>query len=445
MRHPTSTSRLAALAALIASGATPAAAQRGVADTAAARGPWSVGAAAVGLVTHAAPAYDGRSATEGYLTQPVVMAHARLPRLGLAATATLNLEGVTLERGELDAGIWGEGYVDRRHPHTLVHEAVVGVGGRLDGRGRAAWSLSGGRGFVPFGSDDPMSRPLVKFPVNHHLSHVLERYVAVAGVRGAPGLLEVALFNGDEPTGPYASPAARRFGDSWAARATLTPAPGLELSASVAAVASPEHRGGQGLDQHKLHAGARLARGDGATPRLYLLVEASRTDDRAGGRRIFRYESLLAEGAARRGPWMVAARLERTTRPEEERLVDPFRSARPHAEGSIIGLTRWDVATLGATRELAVARRLRVAPLVEASWSQATARVRPAVFEPRRFYGASGLWGLSVGVRLGAGAGHARMGRYGVAALGGPASHDAMHHAAPAATPTSPGAPPDSP
>ena len=129
--------------------------------------------------------------------------------------------------------------------------------------------------------------------------------------------------------------------------------------------------------------------------------------------------------------------------------MDPFRSARPHAEGSIIGLTRWDVATLGATRELTVARRLRVAPLVEASWSQAAARVRPAVFEPRRFYGASGLWGLSAGVRLGAGAGHPRMGRYGVAAQGGPAPHDAMHdamhHAEPLATPTPAGALPDPP
>jgi hypothetical protein len=38
------------------------------------------------------------------------------------------------------------------------------------------------------------------------------------------------------------------------------------------------------------------------------------------------------------------------------------------------------------------------------------------VFDPATFYGAARLWSFSLGVRLGAGMTHSRMGRYGVAA-----------------------------
>lgn len=83
--------------------------------------------------------------------------------------------------------------------------------------------LAAGKGFVPFGTDDPMSRPVVRFPVNHHLSQVLERAVALAGVRAGPVTVEGSLFNGDEPASPGSWPAWDRFGDSWAARLTLSP------------------------------------------------------------------------------------------------------------------------------------------------------------------------------------------------------------------------------
>ena len=69
------------------------------------------------------PALLGRDATEGYLTQPNVLGVLR--RGPLTLTGTLNFEGYTLRRGELNAGIYGEGYVDRRHPHTLVHEVML--------------------------------------------------------------------------------------------------------------------------------------------------------------------------------------------------------------------------------------------------------------------------------------------------------------------------------
>ena len=58
-----------------------------------------------------------------------------------------------------------------------------------------------------------------------------------------------------------------------------------------------------------------------------------------------------------------------------------------------------------------------VAPFVEVSTQQPKAVTRPSVFEPEPFYGASRLWSASLGMRVGIGMQHARMGRYGVAAV----------------------------
>ena len=44
---------------------------------------------------------------------------------GSASPAMLNLEGATIPEGELAPGNWGEGFVDRRHPHTYVHELML--------------------------------------------------------------------------------------------------------------------------------------------------------------------------------------------------------------------------------------------------------------------------------------------------------------------------------
>ena len=428
MRRLVIRGRWATLPALLL-GAATAQGQRHAADSAAARVEWGVGARAVGLVTRAAPAYDGRAFTEAYLSQPVVMGHLRFPRLGLAATGTLDFEGATLDRGELNAGIWGEGYVDRRHPHTLVHEAMLVAGERLDavGAGAIAWSVGGGKGFVPFGSDDPMTRPLVKFPANHHLAQLLERWVALVGVRAGPLMVEAATFGGDEPVGPYRWPSLSRFGDSWAARATLEPRAGVELSASVADVESPEHRLGGGLDQRKWHAGVRVARGSDGT-RYYLLAEAARTDDRDGARPAYRFDSRLVEGAVERGAWQLAGRFERSDRPEEERLLDPFRSPRPAGGNTIVGVTRWDIATLGLSRAVG-GGPLALRPFAEAAYLRPSARVAGALFDPAAFYGARDQWSISAGLRVAWGTAHARMGRYGVAADGAAPARGGHDHA----------------
>ena len=85
----------------------------------------SIGAHAIGLLTRATSTPEGRTLTEAYLTQPIVSADASAG--WFQAKGMLNLEGLTLRRGELDLGEWGEGYVDRRHPHAYLHELMLGA------------------------------------------------------------------------------------------------------------------------------------------------------------------------------------------------------------------------------------------------------------------------------------------------------------------------------
>lgn len=372
---------------------------------------WPWGAQAVAVVTHASPAFAGEARTEAVLTQPALTAALRAWGGRLELQGMANLEGLTIAGGELSPGVWGEGFVDKRHPHTLLHEVVGTL--RL-ARGRAAASLTVGKGFAPYGTDDPMSRPFVKFPVNHHLAQIPERAVVIGAVRYGPAALEVGVFNGDEPEGPRDMPAVDRVGDSWAARATLWPGAGLEVSASHAWLNSPEHVGGAGLDRRMWSAAARWT-GEAGGWRLYALAEWARADELHLGDRRFGFESVLVEGSAAANGVTAALRLERTTRPEEERLADPFRTPRPHGDFHILGRTRWSIATLlvetGPHRFLG----LRVRPFAEAAYLRPTQAARPSLFVPSEFYGAERLWSVAAGVRLDGGAGHGRMGRYGVA------------------------------
>lgn len=375
------------------------------------------GAQAVPLLTHAAPALYGEARTEGYLTQPMVMGHAALLDGRLRLEGVLNFEGLTLRRGELNAGIWGEGYVDRRHPHTLVHEAMASLV-LLDGPGLRA-TVAGGKGFVPFGTDDPMVRPFVKYPANHHLAQVLERTVAVGAVRAGLVGLEAAVFNGDEPTDPGQVAGVDRFGDSWASRLTLRPLPGVEAQASHARATSPEMGGGQGADQRKWSASLRYQDAPGEGAERYALLEWARTTEYDDGRRGLAYGSVLGEGAISWLGTRLALRWERTERPEEDRLLDPFRSVRPHVGAHSLGLTRWSILSAAASRRATVGP-VRLRPFAEAALLRARAASLPSFFVPEEFYGSSSMWSLSLGVRLEAGAVHARMGRYGAAAASGP-------------------------
>ena len=376
---------------------------------------WSLGAGAIPLATRAAPAMGGEVLTEAYLSQPVVAGHARLPGGWLALQGMLNLEGLTLRRGELNAGIWGEGYVDRRHPHTYLHEAVATA--TIVDRASVAASVSVGKGFAPFGTDDPMSRPFVKYPANHHLAQILERLVAIGALRAGPLLVEGGIFNGDEPRGPGDLASPERFGDSWSARASLLPLAGLEAQASYASVASPEFPAGSGLDHRKWSASARYEAAGQREGASYVLVEWARTDEYAGEERSFTFESWLAEAALRRGGAELAVRLESTLRPEEERLEDPFRTPVPHPDVHLLGVTRWRIATASLAAPALEGSGLRARPFVEVARARVEETLGSPVFDPAELYGSDRLWSLSLGARVQVGSPHGRMGRYGVAAV----------------------------
>jgi hypothetical protein len=379
--------------------------------------PWArLTAQAVVAATGADPVPHDRTLTEIRVVQPVVMLHAGWGR-HLTGLGTLDLEGLTMPQGELTPGAWGEGFVDRRHPHTYAHELLLTAASPLGG---GYISVTAGKGFAPFGTDDPMIRPPVRYPVNHHLAQILERAVLIGAVRRGPVGLELGLFNGDEPERPGQWPRiGGRFGDSWSGRLTGTPLRGLEFQGSYARVHSPEHRPGAGPDQDKWSLAARWDRTVGVHP-VYGLLEWARTSE-AGGFFVFR--SLLAEGAWTGGRHRLYYRFERTERPEEERISD-FRTLRPHLENSIFGISRWTVHTAGYALQGVRLGPIRLEPLTEISLGSIT--LLRGAFEIERFYGDDHWWSWTVGVRLAGGGAMHRMGRYGAAEV--PARENHQHH-----------------
>ena len=371
-----------------------------------------LGANGVVTYTRVDPVPGGRSLGEVRVVQPMLMAHGSALSGRLRLLATLNLEGLTIPDGELTPGAWGEGFMDRRHPHTYLHELIFtfdDVLGHLDGPTQV--SLSAGKGFVPFGTDDPMGRPVLRYPVNHHLAQILERAVAILGVRRGPVMVEGGLFNGDEPERPGQWPRVSRFGDSWVGRLTVLPVSELELQGSYARVHSPELRGGAGTDQSKLSASGRWSGHVKKFP-AYGLLEWTRTSEADG---FFVFHSLLAEGAWTAGSNRLYYRFERTERPEEERTLDPFRSVRPHLENSVLGITRWTIYTAGYGFQLGnPPDRPAALPFLEVSYGRIS-DVGGGLFDARSFYGKTSFWSISAGVRLSLGMAPHRMGRYGVA------------------------------
>lgn len=368
-----------------------------------------IGAMAVGVYTNANPGVLKQRVSEAYLTQPMVMGAARAFGGRLQAYAIVNAEGATLQRGEINPGMYGEGYVDRRHPHTWMHEAMIGGTQRA---GAMALSLFGGKGFVPYGSDDPMMRPFVKYPVNHHHAQLLERAMVTATLQVRGFGLEGARFNGDEPESPGDWPNADRLFDSWSLRGTFTPMPTVDLSASTASVQSPEFAQGDGLDQRKVAVSARLFQQD---RRLrYALVEYASTREFSGTRQVFDFSSLLGEAEVDMGALAFALRAERTTRPEEERARSFYRTIRPLLDFNILGRTQWTNLTLQLSHRGWGNALFAGRPFMEGGYHSPRATRRPTPLDPVELFGANHIWTLSVGVRLHAGTMRSRMGRYGL-------------------------------
>lgn len=355
------------------------------------------------------PVLSGERRNEMVATQPMLGFTVRSAggRAGLRGIASL--EGLTLANGEASPGVWGEGFVDRRHPHTYAHELAGWLAGHA---GPVGVSLSAGRGFVPFGSDDPMFRPFVRFPANHHLSHILERWFVGGAARAGAITLEAALFNGDEPEGPTDLGGIERLGDSGAARLTVARGP-VEAGASLARLRSPEWRAGRGADHHKWNATVRAVRIPMGDARLYTLVEWSRTDLIYRGERAFRFSSVLAEVEAASDRGSAAFSVERTERPEGQRVGDPFRVARPHVHPNVVGITRWTIVSArGEAPVRASSPGLRVFAEVARF---AVEELTGSHFRPDDFYGSDRMHAIALGLRVHAGSGPgARSGRYGL-------------------------------
>lgn len=373
------------------------------------------------------------NATGWYLTQPAAMVNLAGPGDRVVLRTTLNFEGLTQGGGELTYGGWGEGFIDKRHPHTLLHELVLSLnlfdqlGGDL--------SLSAGKGFAPFGTDDPMSRPGLKYPTNHHLSQVLERwFVGGTWLREGWGV-EASVFGGSEPEGPYDFGNIESFPDSWSLRLSKRwPAAamgsGWEVSASHAQVVETHEIEAHGIAPHGAethqedgpvaepgaHGGEEVATGlwnaairySGDSLLRYALLEAS-TARGPGDDDFF---SALAEGRLRSGAHEPYLRVEYATRPEyaREGTAAPGFFRYDH-DTQPIGATRWLIGTVGYGVRV-TDLPFSVRPFVELQGF--SVRQRRGSFDPGSQFGGETFWGLTLGARVFLGGDPMRMGAYGM-------------------------------
>jgi hypothetical protein len=345
-----------------------------------------------------------------YLTQPALMVNLESPASRVVLRTTLNFEGITQPGGELTPGAWGEGFLDKRHPHTFLHEAIISLN---HWRGNEqGLSLSAGKGFPPFGTDDPMMRPVLKYPLNHHLSQILERWLVSGIWSDGRWSVEAGVFGGNEPDGPFDFSNIESFPDSWSARLTHrigTPTMAAwpwEVGASFARVRETHD------DEEEVttlyNVSLRHER-DHDDTRAYALLEASMSDpqDRAG------FFSILAEGSLAHGPHKPYGRVEYATRPEFQRdgLPDSRGFFRYDHDADPIGATRWLTIALGYGY-MVTSLPVSVRPYIETQFNH-VAEERGGI-EPDDLFGRSNFWSLSAGFRLYLGGEPMRMGTYGV-------------------------------
>ena len=129
-----------------------------------------------------------------------------------------------------------------------------------------------------------------------------------------------------------------------------------------------------------------------------------------------------------------ALRIERTDRPDKERLADEFRTPLPATDLSIAGRSQWTIVTMRLATSLPKVKGVTLDPFTEVARIRFAPTLRPTGFDPAQFYGSNRIWSVSVGAKLAFGMSHMRMGRYGVATtekrdmkLGG-MKMDGMHH-----------------
>lgn len=367
------------------------------------------------IVTAGAPFSDDSPLheTEFYATQPAAMVNLESPGSQVVLRTTLNFEGVTQEEGELTFGGWGEGFIDKRHPHTLLHELMLSA--NLWNAPGGAVSVSAGKGFAPYGTDDPMSRPVVKYPTNHHLSQLLERWMVSGVYLHRSGFsVEAGVFGGAEPEGPYDLSNIRSFGDSWSARVTqrfgegFGPLAAWEVSGSYADVAEAH---GEEKERTRLMNGAVRHAGRYGFGGLYALVEASRSEpEEEDG-----YFALLGETLLEHGPHQPYYRVEYATRPEYEREGAPGTEDffRYDHDAHPAGATRWLINSLGYAYEL-TGYPISARPFVEVQHNWVRPERGGPEFAPEALFGTDSFWSVSAGFRIFFGGDPMRMGTYGV-------------------------------
>ena len=364
------------------------------------------------IVTSGAPSVEDSPlhGTHWYLTQPVLMIGLEGPGQRIVLRTTLDFEAITLRDGEVNFGAWGEGFIDKRHPHTLLHELMLSLnswglrGGNL--------SVSAGKGFVPYGTDDPMSRPGLKFPTNHHLSQVLERWtVNGAYLRGGWGF-EVAVFGGTETEGPYDLSNIESFGDSWATRLSKRwgsgsgPFAEWEVSASQAWVVETHH---DALEKTRLWNGAvrHLSGPDSGLQEALIEVSLSRKRDHNN------FFSILGELGFDRLGHQPYARVEYSSRPEyarerEDRSLGFFRY---DDASDPVGSTRWLTSTVAYAYEM-TGYPLSLRPFLEFQHFKVWEHEGQA--NPVTLFGSDSFWAITLGARIFLGGSPMRMGAYGV-------------------------------
>ena len=244
-----------------------------------------------------------------------------------------------------------------------------------------------------------MPRPGLKYPTNHHLSQVLERWTVNGIWRLAGWSLEAGVFGGTEPEGPYDFSNIRGSPDSWSGRLarrwTQGAGSATEWEASVSHARVTESHHGHEETSRLLNAALRRS-GPAGPGILYGLAEASRSDpEDAEG-----YFSLLAEmryDANRHQPYL---RLEYATRPEYARMgpdgSDGF--FRYDHDGHATAATRWLIATAAYARQLS-SHPVSLRPFLEVQYHRA--RAERGNLPRGEFPGtASSFWVLSLGARL---------------------------------------------
>jgi len=349
--------------------------------------------------------------TEAYLTQTAAMFNVESPASRWVLRATVNFEAFTQEDGELTFGGWGEGFLDKRHPHTLLHEAMLSLNFWDVGGGAA--SISAGKGFAPYGTDDPMMRPVFKYPTNHHLSQILERWMLGGAYLRSGWSAEASIFGGQEPVDPYDLSNIESFGNSWSVRLArrwgggFGPTAPWELSTSYARVVEEHHdeEAATSLGNVALRHSRPYGFGH-----VYALVEASRSwpdGDEEG------FWSVLGETQLDFGRHSPYYRVEYATRPEYVREGPPGTDGffRYDHDSHPIGATRWLINTVGYGYTLT---RLPVSarPFVEASHNRV--RGERGRIDPDELFGTDSFWSISAGFRIFLGGGPMRMGSYGI-------------------------------